>query len=50
MSPVSDIRDLGRHEADGATVLGWVQTTRVHGRVAFVVVLAALVPRPFCKR
>jgi asparaginyl-tRNA synthetase len=38
MSPVSDIRDLGRHEAEGATVRGWVQTTRVHGRVAFVVV------------
>ena len=38
MSPVSDIKDLGRHEADGATVRGWVQTTRVHGRVAFVVV------------
>jgi asparaginyl-tRNA synthetase len=38
MSPVSDIRDLGRHEAGGATVRGWVQTTRVHGRVSFVVV------------
>src|SRR5690606_38116305 len=35
---VSDIRDLGQQQADGATVRGWVQTTRVHGRVAFVVV------------
>jgi asparaginyl-tRNA synthetase len=37
MSPVSDISDLSRHEAEGATVRGWVQTTRTHGRVAFVV-------------
>jgi asparaginyl-tRNA synthetase len=38
MSSVSDIRDLGEHQAEGATVRGWDQTTRVHGRVAFVVV------------
>lgn len=37
VSPVSDISDLSRHEAEGATVRGWVQTTRTHGRVAFVV-------------
>jgi len=37
MSPVSDIRDLSQHAAEGATVRGWVQTTRTHGRVAFVV-------------
>jgi asparaginyl-tRNA synthetase len=37
MSPVSDIRDLSHHVAEGATVRGWVQTTRTHGRVAFVV-------------
>jgi asparaginyl-tRNA synthetase len=38
MSPNSDIRDLGRHEGGAATVRGWVQTTRAHGKVAFVVV------------
>jgi asparaginyl-tRNA synthetase len=37
MSPFSDIRDLSHHVAEGATVRGWVQTTRTHGRVAFVV-------------
>jgi asparaginyl-tRNA synthetase len=37
MSPISDISDLSHHEAEGATVRGWVQTTRTHGRVAFVV-------------
>jgi asparaginyl-tRNA synthetase len=38
MSSLSDIRNLGRHEGGDATVRGWVQTTRTHGRVAFVVV------------
>ncbi|HEX6134490.1 MAG TPA: asparagine--tRNA ligase [Longimicrobiales bacterium] len=38
MAPVSDIRHLGRHEGAVASVRGWVQTTRIHGRVAFVVV------------
>ncbi|HEX6306730.1 MAG TPA: asparagine--tRNA ligase [Longimicrobiales bacterium] len=38
MSPVSDIRHLGRYEGATASVRGWVQTTRIHGRVAFVVV------------
>jgi asparaginyl-tRNA synthetase len=34
----SDIRDLGQHVDGEATVRGWVQTTRTHGKVAFVVV------------
>jgi asparaginyl-tRNA synthetase len=38
MSPFADIRDLGRHEGGTATVRGWVQTTRIHGKVAFIVV------------
>jgi asparaginyl-tRNA synthetase len=37
-SVVSGIRDLGRHVGGTATLRGWVQTTRTHGKVAFVVV------------
>jgi asparaginyl-tRNA synthetase len=38
MPSLADIQDLGRHERGVATVRGWVQTTRTHGKVAFVVV------------
>jgi asparaginyl-tRNA synthetase len=38
MSPISEIRHLGRHTDETVTVRGWVQTTRAHGKVAFVVV------------
>ncbi len=34
----TEIRDLGQHVGEAVTVRGWVQTTRVHGKVAFVVV------------
>jgi asparaginyl-tRNA synthetase len=37
MSPLSDIRDLDRHQDGTVTIRGWVQTTRTHGKVAFVV-------------
>lgn len=38
MTVVSEIRDLGRHVGDVVTVRGWVETTRSHGKIAFVVV------------
>jgi asparaginyl-tRNA synthetase len=38
MIPNSEIRHLGQHDGGEAAVRGWVQTTRVHGKVAFVVV------------
>jgi asparaginyl-tRNA synthetase len=38
MATFADIRELGRHAEGEATVRGWVQTTRTHGKVAFVVV------------
>jgi asparaginyl-tRNA synthetase len=38
MAAFSDIRELGRHDGGEATIRGWVQTTRTHGKVAFVVV------------
>jgi len=38
MAVVSEIRELGRHVGDVVTVRGWVETTRSHGKVAFVVV------------
>jgi asparaginyl-tRNA synthetase len=38
MSPFADIRELGRHESATATVRGWVQATRTHGKVSFIVV------------
>lgn len=33
-----EIRDLGRHVGERVTVRGWVEATRGHGKVAFVVV------------
>jgi asparaginyl-tRNA synthetase len=38
MTTNTEIRSLGEHEGGDVTVRGWVQTTRVHGKVAFVVV------------
>jgi asparaginyl-tRNA synthetase len=38
MASISDIRDLGRHDGGTVSVRGWVQTTRTHGKVAFVVI------------
>jgi asparaginyl-tRNA synthetase len=38
MAPISEIRGLGQHDGSTATVRGWVQTTRTHGKVAFVVI------------
>jgi asparaginyl-tRNA synthetase len=38
MAIVSDIRDLNQHVGETVTVRGWVQTTRVHGKVGFAVI------------
>lgn len=38
MPVVSEVRHLGRHVDEVVTVRGWVETTRSHGKVAFVVV------------
>ena len=38
MSVFSEIKHLGQHVGESVTVRGWVQTTRAHGKVAFVVV------------
>jgi asparaginyl-tRNA synthetase len=38
MPIISEVRQLGQHAGGTVTVRGWVQTTRTHGRVAFVVV------------
>src|SRR5688572_27448053 len=38
MSDISEIKHLGQHDGGTVTVRGWVQTTRSHGKVAFVVV------------
>jgi asparaginyl-tRNA synthetase len=35
---VTTVRQLGDHVGQSVTVNGWVQTTRVHGKVGFVVV------------
>jgi len=32
-----EIRDLGRHVGEAVTIQGWVETTRGHGKVAFIV-------------
>jgi asparaginyl-tRNA synthetase len=38
MAAFTEISGLGRHVGEDVVVGGWVQTTRSHGRVAFVVV------------
>jgi asparaginyl-tRNA synthetase len=38
MPGITEIRDLGRHDGGTTSLRGWVQTTRGHGKVAFVVV------------
>ncbi len=38
MAAHTEIRELGSHAGRSVRVLGWVQTTRVHGKVGFVVV------------
>lgn len=35
---MSEVRHLGRHEGEVVQVRGWVETTRGHGKVAFIVV------------
>ena len=37
MSVAAEIRHLDRHAGASASVRGWVQTTRLHGKVGFVV-------------
>src|SRR5688500_11854435 len=37
MSQFTEIKHLGKHVGASVTVRGWVQTTRSHGKVAFVV-------------
>jgi asparaginyl-tRNA synthetase len=37
MAIMTEIRQLGRHVEETVTVRGWVQTTRGHGKVAFIV-------------
>ena len=36
MSQTVEIRDLGSHVGAEITILGWVESTRAHGKVAFV--------------
>jgi len=38
MAAMSEVRHLGRHEGEVVQVRGWVETTRGHGKVAFIVV------------
>src|SRR5204863_3957983 len=38
MAVISEIKDLGQHVGDVVAIRSWVQATRVHGKVAFVVV------------
>jgi asparaginyl-tRNA synthetase len=38
MSDITEIRHLGRQDGGTAQLRGWVQTTRGHGKVAFVVI------------
>jgi asparaginyl-tRNA synthetase len=37
MAVISEVRHLGRHDGEVVTVQGWVETTRGHGKVAFIV-------------
>jgi asparaginyl-tRNA synthetase len=37
MAVLSEVRQLGRHQGEVVTVQGWVETTRGHGKVAFIV-------------
>ncbi|HEX7049121.1 MAG TPA: asparagine--tRNA ligase [Longimicrobiales bacterium] len=37
MAVLSEVRHLGRHVGEEVTVRGWVETTRSHGKVAFLV-------------
>ena len=38
MAVVSEVKNLGQHVGAAVTVRGWVDTTRSHGKVAFIVV------------
>lgn len=38
MAVIAEVRNLGQHVGESATVQGWVETTRGHGKVAFIVV------------
>ena len=37
MAVTTTVRHLGEHDGNAVTVRGWVQTTRLHGKVGFVV-------------
>jgi asparaginyl-tRNA synthetase len=37
MGVYSEVRQLGRHVGEEVTVRGWIETTRSHGKVAFLV-------------
>jgi asparaginyl-tRNA synthetase len=37
MPSIVEVRDLGRHVGEVVTVRGWLQTTRLHGKVGFLV-------------
>ncbi|MCA9738428.1 MAG: asparagine--tRNA ligase [Gemmatimonadetes bacterium] len=37
-TPVAEVRHLSHHVGERVRVLGWVETTRVHGKVGFAVV------------
>jgi asparaginyl-tRNA synthetase len=37
MAVISEVRHLGQHVGEVVTVRGWVETTRGHGKVAFIV-------------
>jgi len=37
-TPYIEVKDLSEHHGEEVTVAGWVETIRVHGKVAFIVV------------
>lgn len=37
MSVIAEVRDLAAHVGQTVTVRGWVQTTRTHGKIGFIV-------------